>query len=94
MKVQNMHSTNGKGGTVPNQFIIEHEGSQYFQSYKTIIAQVKDGVVTLDEKTWDFSATTGKYRNQFLGDSGIAETRKKISSGEYKLANLNDPRVI
>ena len=44
--------------------------------------------VYLDESDWDYSVTTGKYRNQFLGE-GIAETRKKIASGEYKLANLN-----
>lgn len=44
--------------------------------------------ITLDEHYWDYSATTGKYRNQFLNE-GIAETRKKIESGEYVLADLN-----
>ena len=42
----------------------------------------------LDEHYWDYSATTGKYRNQFLGE-GIAETRAKIESGEYILIDLN-----
>ena len=43
---------------------------------------------TLDERYWDYSVTTGKYRNQFLNE-GIAETRSKIESGEYMLADLN-----
>ena len=44
--------------------------------------------IYLDRTTWDYSTTTGKYRNQFLNE-GIAETRKKIKLGEYALANLN-----
>ena len=95
MKVQNMTSQRRHGREVANQFIIWQGQMEWFQSYDKIIAQVDrgNGQVTLDEKSWDYSATTGVYRNQFLGE-GIAETRKKIASGEYKLANLNDPRVI
>jgi len=47
-----------------------------------------DGIIYLDKYSWDYSVTTGKYRNEFLGE-GIAETRKKIASGEYILTNLN-----
>lgn len=86
MRVQNMESKNGN--KVANQFIIYHEGARYFQSYETIIAKQEKGVTTLDEEMWDCTKTTGKYRNQFLGE-GIAITRAKIESGEYKLANLN-----
>ena len=61
----------------------------YFQSYKSIIAFCSnDGKITLDEYYWDYSTTTGKYRNQFLQE-GIAETRKKIKAGTYTLTNLN-----
>ena len=42
----------------------------------------------LDREKWDYSKTTGKYRNQFLGETK-AETQKKIDSGEYMLADLN-----
>jgi len=87
MKVSNMMSE--RGNTIPNQFIIHHEGCNFFQSYQSIIVKIdKAGQVTLDEKTWDYSVTTGRYRNQFLGEV-IAETRKKIESGEYALADLN-----
>jgi hypothetical protein len=61
-----------------------------FQSYTTIIA-FRDafGRVFLDAGKWNYSQTTGKYRNQFL-EEGIAVTRKKIESGEYLLADLNN----
>lgn len=87
MKVQNMQSA--RGNDVPNQFIINMKGKTFFQSYDSTIAMKdKNGNVTLDKNTWDYSTTTGKYRNQFL-DEGIAATRKKIASGEYKMKNLN-----
>ena len=97
MKVKNM--TSAKGNKVANQFIItdkrydEKENKWYttetFQSYDSTIAIVFcTGVVLLDENTWDYSVTTGKYRNDFLGE-GIAETRAKIKSGEYTLTDLN-----
>lgn len=86
IKVRNMKSSNGND--IPNQFIIETPEGIYFQSYQSTIAVNNDGKITIDVNNWDYSTTTGKYRNQFLGE-GIAETRKKIESGEYKLADLN-----
>ena len=87
MKVRNMELSSGN--TVANQFTIRHNGCVYFQSYQTIIAiQHKNGSISLDRDKWDYSATTGKYRNQFLGE-GIAETREKIKLGVYKLKDLN-----
>ena len=89
MKVTNMLST--RGNKVPNQFIINNNGEEYFQSYKSIIAKKSNGKIYLDNYFWDYSVTTGKYRNDFLGE-GIAETRKKIASGEYILTDLNSER--
>jgi len=97
MKVENMISA--KGNKVANQFIItdkqydEKENrwitTETFQSYDSTIAVIfSSGVVLLDENTWDYSVTTGKYRNEFLGE-GIAETRAKIKNGEYILTDLN-----
>ncbi len=95
VKVSNMTSPRGDR-PVPNQFIITTGEGRYFQSYNSIIAfePVYNGEMNepektiLDEKYWDYSTTTGKYRDEFLGE-GIEETRKKIKSGEYILANLN-----
>jgi len=85
MDVQNM--TSSKGNKIPNQFIITGtDGSRYFQSYKSTIAKIDpQGRVTLGP-SWDYSKTTGKYRNQFLGETK-AETEKKIKSGEYTLVD-------
>ena len=89
MKVRNM--TSPRGNKVANQFIItDNHNNEIFQSYDTVIAMRNDsGIVYLDKYSWDYSVTTGKYRNDFLGE-GIAETRKKINSGEYILTDLNN----
>jgi len=87
IKVSNLTSNNGN--KIPNQFEIRTNKGVYFQSYNTIIAFWNNkGQIFLDSNAWDYSRTTGKYRNQFLGEN-IAETRKKIASKEYKLKNLN-----
>lgn len=87
MKVQQM--TNDRGRAIPNQFVIDSEDGRRFQSYKSIIALRKnDGSVVLDRNYWNYSATTGKYRNYFLNE-GIKETRQKIKSGVYILDDLN-----
>ena len=87
MKVKNM--TSPQGNKVANQFLITNNGDEYFQSYRSMIAKRAKGKIYLDEYYWDYSVTTGKYRNEFLGE-GIAETRKKIASGEYILTELNN----
>lgn len=86
-KVYNMCSPTS-GREVANQFEIHAGGKIIFQSYDSVIAIKENGEVTLDVNQWDYSSTTGKYRNQFLGE-GIAETRKKIKAGIYKLDYLN-----
>jgi hypothetical protein len=88
IKVKNMTS-NRSGKSVANQFIVYTSEGKYFQSYDSVIAfKDNEGKVTLDDYTWNYSRTTSKYRNEFLGEY-IADTRAKIESGKYKLANLN-----
>lgn len=98
MKVENITSNNGN--KIANQFIItDDNGNEFFQSYNSMIVkkdyndhsdQVGQGglKIYLDQKYWNYSNTTGKYRNIFLGES-ITETKKKIKSGEYILTDLN-----
>ena len=97
-KVTNMESS--RGNKVANQFIIFENGGiggnfikrETFQSYDSIIAVrtvwEDETKITLDETYWNYSVTTGKYRNIFLGETK-KETQAKIDSGVYKLANLN-----
>jgi len=92
-QVENMRSKSNK--PVPNQFLIKgatHNGQIgcFFQSYNSIIAfrPASGASIVLDRSKWDYSTTTGKYRNIFLGETK-KETEKKIESGEYILADLN-----
>ncbi len=89
MKTINVRNfTSNAGNPVANQFIINTKTARYFQSYSSIIVKVTNKHTYLDSYYWDYSVTTGKYRNDFLGE-GIAETRAKIKAGIYKLTNLN-----
>lgn len=87
-KITVCNMTGHSGREVPNQFIITTKDASYFQSYRTIIACRTNGKVYLDKDSWDYSTTTGKYRNLFL-DENKRETERKIKDGTYELANLN-----
>jgi hypothetical protein len=79
----------GRNGAVKNQFILRTDKGNYFQSYNSMIAfKPFSGRIQLDFKFWDYSVTTGKYRNQFLNESK-KETEAKIKNGEYELTDLN-----
>jgi hypothetical protein len=85
--IQNLTSSNGN--KVPNQIVIRNETLRIFQSYDSIIVKVEGGQVYLDETYWNYSKTTSKYRNRFLGDS-TKEIKSKIKSGEYILTDLSN----
>ena len=77
------------GRTVANQFIIYGDDATYFQSYNTTIARKEIDNITLQTGYWDnYSATTNKYLNQFLGTSGVAEIREKVKNGIYEVGNI------
>jgi|TARA_R110002012_G_scaffold319201_2_gene539045 hypothetical protein len=94
MKVENIKSN--RGNKVPNQFVITSETPEgnkveYLQSYETIIAKKIydhlgcDVVETfLDKRAYNYSVTTARYRNIFLGISG-----KDFKASNYILTDLN-----
>ena len=98
MKVENM--TSSSGNQVANQFIITAPEGRYFQSYSTMIVYIPNSngagseiawthnKVHLDRNGWNYSKTTSKYRNLFLGET-TKETKAKIKSGEYILTALH-----
>lgn len=88
VKVENMISNSGN--SIANQFTLRTQKGIYFQSYDSIIVlkPKNGGKIELDINYWDYSKTTGKYRNQFLGENKTS-TQKKINDGIYKLKNLN-----
>ena len=97
MKVENI--TSNSGNKISNQFIITDNDNgnkkEYFQSYNSMIAKkIYDNIgayvveTFLDQKYWNYSNTTGKYRNIFLNET-IKDTRAKIKNGTYILTDLN-----
>jgi len=101
MNIGKISQFEGRNGPVKNQFLLTEKGEGWngnfikretFQSYASVIAVRtvwSDRTdIELDATYWDYSTTTGKYRNMFLGEDK-ATTQKKINSGEYKLSNLN-----
>jgi hypothetical protein len=94
-KIENMERPSYYGETAASQFIIKFDNGCVFQSFDSIIAVEIEEKVRGEQgyekkvyltKDWDYSKTTGKYRNKFLSE-GIAETREKIKSGEYQIVN-------
>lgn len=73
-----------------NMAILEDENAKYLYSYNTCIAKQYHNYknIELDINYWEYSTTTGKHRNEFLGETK-SETQAKINSGEYKLTDLN-----
>lgn len=86
MKVTTM--TSFVGNPMPYQVIVNDNNVTWFTSYGRNIVKISPDGVFLDEKYWNFSKTTGKYRNEFLGEAKKV-TDKKTKSGEYTLINLN-----
>jgi hypothetical protein len=88
MKITNF--TSNQGNAIPNQFEIETDKEKIFQSYKSIIVKIEKETkkTYLDAKYWNYSQTTGKYRNIFLGEDKKT-TEQKIKEGIYILTNLN-----
>lgn len=65
-------------------------GWHILKSYNKTIAKKHYGKqkVIIDLRYYNYSATTGKHRNYFLGET-LKDTDKKIKNGEYQTADLS-----
>lgn len=90
MKVYNLINRNGNA--TANQFVIEDNGDISFQSYDSLVCQIRNkggmgfNKVVVFGRYWDYSKTTMKHLCTFLDDNGIAlhnsaEIRKAIDKG-------------
>lgn len=78
MKIKNMMGNNGR--EVANQFVIENDNEVLFQSYQSPIIEINYNEQKIKVyEDYDYSRTTGKYRNKFLDDMGF-----------YELSSLKD----
>ena len=84
--------TNTRGNKVANHFIHYNNDCTLLQSYRVIIVKTcfEDGKrkVYLDKYYYNYSITTVRHRNAFLGET-TKEVESKIKTGEYELTNLN-----
>ena len=88
--------TSRSGNVVPNQAILSDMTGKTFVSYGSkIVYQSKDRAsdglpleIIVDENYWDYSRTTGKYRNEFM-NMGVQDVRDHIKEGRIQVGNLN-----
>ena len=93
MNVENIISDSGN--SIPNQFVIydEQTNRRTFQSYSSeiITLDYNNSIVYVGED-WNYSITTGKYRNIFFRDyapndlyylKDRKELEKALKDGEY-----------
>jgi hypothetical protein len=85
MEITKMRSP--QGNIVPNQYDIQVGDKRIFKSYESNIVMIRNNKVYLDSYYWNYSNTTGRYRNIFLGEDKKT-TETKIKSGEYILTDL------
>ena len=81
-RVENMVSN--KGNKIANQFVIYTDNGSIFQSYNSTIVKLDSGKTYLDINKWNYSKTTGKYRNIFLN-----ETKKDYIKFAKLLRSIN-----
>lgn len=87
IRVRQMISNSGN--PVANQFIIYTDEGRYFQSYNSLIAFIPNSFNKPIQvgPDWNYSRTTGKYRNQFL-NMDKKELEAKLENGEAVFADL------
>lgn len=96
MRVKNMTSNNGN--KVANQFVImdgEHN-TITFQSYNSEIVRINshDNTITIFPD-YDYSVTTGKYRNKFMRECGFNDMDNKKGFEYYmNLGAIGNYKII
>ena len=84
--VENFFSESGY--YIPNQYKVKTSNGIYFQSYNSVIAYIDNGGNVFLDHDWERSNTTGRWRNEFLGENKRA-TLSKIMNGIYKIKRLH-----
>ena len=88
MRVTNLTSPR-TGAKVANQFVINDNGVEYFQSYDTIIAKKNDNVLTVSSD-YNYSNTTSRYFRQWLKEWYWTDVEVDNLKKILKNANVGD----
>ena len=92
MRVTNLTSPR-TGAKVANQFTIEGDGGEYFQSYDSLIGHLttgEDGVLVVGED-YNYSNTTSRYFKQWLKSWGLTDSEfiaLKIWLKDHKVGDI------
>ena len=87
MKTNVKNLVGNKGNSIPNQFQITTSKGRYFQSYNSIIVFIPNNGNRIElGSDWEYSTTTGEYRNLFLNEDKKT-TERKLKEGIYILNN-------
>ena len=68
----------------PNQTIVHISNTTILYSYSSVIVVINHNKEVFLGPDWKHSATTSKYRSQFLNES-TTETQAKLDNGTYTL---------
>lgn len=66
----------------------DDNNNRVLQSYNVIIARETNHGVILDSKYYNYSVTTSRHRNEFLGVN-TKQFNNQIARGLYEFSNLN-----
>lgn len=74
MKISNL--VNERGNRVANQFVIENENSIAFQSYNSMVCEIRPASMGFEKvvvfgEDWSYSRTTMKHLNNFLKQNNL-----------------------
>lgn len=90
LKIYNLEGQSGRA--IPNQFVIKDDNKKIFQSYDSVIVEVKwhdDFCKVNIGCDWDYSRTTGKYFKMFLIDEigfidkEVEQIKKELRKGHH-----------
>lgn len=91
MRIKAKHLLTNAGSPAINQIVITTTEGEYFQSYRSMIAFIpSDGSPIRLSTFWDYSTTTRRYLNQFLG---VRYTGKEIKSMIASGSMILDPEL-
>lgn len=94
IKIYNMQNPR-TGREIPNQFIIHVDNKVIFQSYRSTIISIDfDAKVIEVYPDWDYSTTTGKYRNQFLNDYFYSISNKKSLEKALQVGKIDGFKIV
>lgn len=88
MKVKNLEGNSGRA--IPNRFVIKDDNKKIFQSYDSVIVEVKwhdDFCKVNIGHDWDYSRTTSKYFKISLmdeiglNDEEVEQIKKELRKG-------------